>query len=117
MIDPSLVHNTFVNAVRTGLREEAVRVHMISFLDRRKMVDDDVLLLEVNNAIAENTIRQRKRLNGNKPPKDSVNQVETQEAAMLKDMMVPLSEAIGNINKGMLEMRSELAKFSQSDSG
>ena len=58
--DVILIHNAFSHALRTGIRDDAVRNHLKPFLDKGKMVPDTVLLEQVNSALSEENARAKK---------------------------------------------------------
>lgn len=85
--DPKLVHATFLHTVRTGLRDESIRSHMLPFLSETNLVDDNSLIRELHKAVGE-TAERRKKTEQITDKKHSVkvNSVETSPelSALLK---------------------------------
>ena len=106
--DPNLVHSTFLHTIRTGLRDESVRSHMLPFLTESSQVDDNVLIRELHKAVAESEERRKKTEKPlEKKPSLKVNAVESSPelAALIK-----LVQDNQNQMKVMQEQMGELLK-------
>ena len=55
--DSRMAHGVFLHSLRTGLRNERIRTHMLPYLDASKQVGDNVLIGELNRAVAEEKAR------------------------------------------------------------
>ena len=85
--DPKLVHATFLHTIRTGLRNESVRSHMLPFLSETNLVDDNSLIRELHKAVGETEERIKKTEKvTDKKHSVKVNSVETNPdlSALLK---------------------------------
>ena len=104
--DPKLVHSTFLHTIRTGLRDESVRSHMLPFLSESTMVDDNTLIRELHKAVAEAEERRKKTEKSHEKAKPvKVNAVETSPelAAVMKllqenqNQMKVMQEQVGEL--------------------
>ena len=118
--DTKLVYNAFLHALRTGIRHESMRMHMHPFLDKTKHVSDSILLAEVNNAMSEQSARSKKLECSSErkkavrfDPTIKVSQVKVEDVAatVLQQVVSPLLEAIHNLNKDMLSMKTDFGKL------
>ena len=84
--DPKLVHSTFLHTIRTGLRDESVRSHMLPFLSETNLVNDNSLIRELHKAVSEAEERRKKTEQAAKKPSVKVNVVESSPelAALMK---------------------------------
>lgn len=115
--DVILIHNAFSHALRTGIRDDAVRNHLKPFLDKGKMVPDTVLLEQVNSALSEENARAKK-LTGEKKRVNfaGVSEVKVQESG-LEQVVSPLMDAIHRLTKDMEEMKSNFKTLSNNGTG
>ena len=60
--DAGMAQSVFIQSLRTGIRNEHIRHHMLPFLDETKAVPDNVLVKEMDRAVAEEEQRVRKLL-------------------------------------------------------
>ena len=104
--DPKLVHSTFLHTIRTGLRDESVRSHMLPFLSESTMVDDNTLIRELHKAVAEAEEHRKKTEKSHEKAKPvKVNAVETSPelAAVMKllqenqNQMKVMQEQVGEL--------------------
>ena len=58
--DGQLSQSIFLHTLRTGLRNDRIRMHMAPFLDESKSHSDAILIREMNRAVAEEKARQGK---------------------------------------------------------
>ena len=104
--DPQLAQCTFLHAIRTGLRDECVRTHMLPFLDVTSQVADNRLIQELHKAVAESEERKKKTKPKTAAASAKVSFVETRDS----DLAVVLKKLEENENqvKVLQEQVSEL---------
>ena len=114
--DPALVKSTFLHTIRTGLRDETVRAHMLPLLSDANPVDDNTLIRELHRAVGEAEERLKKLQESHHQKKSSakVNVVETSPelAMIMKKLEENQAEMMENKNqmKVMQEQMIELMK-------
>ena len=116
--DPRLVHATFLHTVRTGLRDESVRSHMLPSLSETNLFDDNSLIRELHKAVGESEERRKKTEKvTEKKQSVKVNAVETSPefSALLKlvqdnqNQMTVLQKQMGE----MLKANPAVRRFSK----
>ena len=84
--------------MRTGLRDEGIRMHMKSFLTPPAGYNDEVLLREINNASSETreTTHKHKEKASVSGRKVTINTVSTDDAAInnIAPIVQPLVEGL-----------------------
>ena len=104
--DPKLVHSTFLHTIRTGLRDESVRSHMLPFLSESTIIDDNTLIRELHKAVGEAEERRKKTEKSNekaKPVKVNVVETSPELAAVMKllqenqNQMKVMQEQVGEL--------------------
>ena len=106
--DPKLVHSTFLHTIRTGLRDESVRSHMLPFLSEANPVDDNSLIRELHKAVSESEER-RKKTEKSVEKKSSVK-VSVVESSPELAALVKMVQENQTQMKAMQEQMGELLK-------
>ena len=103
--DPVLVKSTFLHTIRTGLRDETVRAHMLPLLSDANPVDDNTLIRELHRAVAEAEERLKKmqELQQQKKAAAKVNVVETSPELAL--VMKKLEESQNQMKENQHQMK------------
>ncbi len=70
--DSRMAHSVFLHTLRTGLRNDRIRMHMMPYLDEAKQHGDNVLTRELNRAVAEEEERQSK-ITSEEPEKKKIS--------------------------------------------
>ena len=78
--DDNLVQNVFINAVETGLADDAIRTRMRPFLEMSR-VSDEVLIREINIAMTTESERSNKFGARKRPVKNNQAPVQATEVA------------------------------------
>ena len=78
--DDNLVQNVFINAVETGLADDAIRTRMRPFLEMSR-VSDEVLIREINIAMTTESERSNKFGARKRPSKNNQASVQATEVA------------------------------------
>ena len=106
--DPNLVHSTFLHTIRTGLRDESVRSHMLPFLSESSNVDDNTLIRELHKAVAEAEERRKKT---EKPVEKKTNvKVNAVESSPELVTLIKVVQDNQNQMKVLQEQMGELLK-------
>ena len=107
--DPNLVHSTFLHTIRTGLRDESVRSHMLPFLSESSNVDDNTLIRELHKAVAEAEERRKKT---EKPAEKKSNvKVNAVESSPELVTLIKVVQDNQNQMKVLQEQMGELLKL------
>jgi hypothetical protein len=106
--EEKLVKTTFCRAARTGLRSEAIRNHMKSFLDPAANMADEIILHEINRATAEeNEVSSKQKDTAKKMPAKPVVAAVAAEDEQFTKLMKPLVDSVAELTRQMKEMQSK----------
>ena len=111
--DAMLVNATFLHAVLTGIKSEAIRTHMKPYLEQSRRTKDKELIEEMRKASAEECER-RSKMYTDEPVYDrrDTRQVHVQEVSSgLEQMVQPLAEQIAAMGEQMRELKTELVEI------
>ena len=118
--DPALVKSTFLHTIRTGLRDETVRAHMLPLLSDANPVDDNTLIRELHRAVGEAEERLKKLQESHHQKKSSakVNVVETSPelAMIMKKLEESQAQMMENKNQ-MKVMQEQMAEIMKKETG
>ena len=119
--DPVLVKSTFLHTIRTGLRDETVRAHMLPLLSDANPVDDNTLIRELHRAVGEAEERLKKLQEIQHQQKKNaakVNVVETSPelAIVMKKLEESQAQIMENQNQ-MKVMQEQMAELMKKETG
>ena len=112
--DPALVNATFIHTIRTGLRDEAVRAHMLPLLSDVNPADDNTLIREIHRAVgeAEERLKKLQEIQQQKKTPAKVNVVETSPELALVMKKLEESQAQMKENQNQMKvMQEQLAEL------
>ena len=98
--DPRLVNSTFLHTIRTGLRDETVRAHMLPLLSDTNPVDDNTLIRELHRAVGESEERKKKLL--------EMQQQQKKATATAKVNVVESNSELAQVLKQLEENRNQM---------
>lgn len=101
--DPSLIQQTFLHSVLTGLKSETVRSHIKPFLDKNCRAKDCVLIEEMGRVCAEENERISKMNTNWRKEAPKVQEVSTG----MKD----LAEQLKSLGEQMKEVKAEMVSM------
>ncbi len=94
--DSRMAHSVFLHSIRTGLRNERIRTHMLPFLDQTKHHGDNVLINELNRAVAEERAREEK-LAAEELDKKKGAKVEMVDSSVLSSFLAQMKAPQANM--------------------
>lgn len=100
--DPKLVQTIFLHTLSTGLKDDAIRNHMMPFLNLED-VADEVLIRELNRACTEEEERRAKK----RKQKVQVNEIRSNEQDNMALVMKPVLDTLMMMQEEMKQMRKE----------
>jgi len=101
--EPSLIQQTFLHSVLTGIKSETVRSHMKPFLDKNRRAKDNVLIEEMGRVCAEENERISKMNSNWRRETPKVQEVSTG----MKD----LAEQLKTLGEQMKEVKAEMVSM------